>query len=87
MTIRYQGRDDHQEVMPNPQQPSRPGGGAHPANQPRRRPAPTSTRHRSSRRHLMRSATAQLALWLGMFAAAGTLGTWLGNQLRRHARR
>ena len=35
----------------------------------------------------MRTATAQLAPWLSMFAAAGTLGTWLGNRLRRHAGR
>lgn len=35
----------------------------------------------------MRTAAAQLALWLGMFAVAGTLGTWLGNRLRRHAGR
>jgi len=35
----------------------------------------------------MFTATAHLALWLGMFAVAGTLGTWLGDRLRRHARR
>jgi hypothetical protein len=35
----------------------------------------------------MRTATAQLALWLGMFTVAGTLGVWLGNRLRRHPRR
>jgi hypothetical protein len=32
-------------------------------------------------------ATAHLALWLGMFAVAGTLGVLLGNRLRRRAGR
>jgi hypothetical protein len=35
----------------------------------------------------MSTASAQLAIWLGMFAVAGTLGALLGNWLRRHAGR
>jgi hypothetical protein len=35
----------------------------------------------------MRTASAQLVLWLGMFAAAGTLGVSLGNWLRHRAGR
>jgi len=35
----------------------------------------------------MFTATVQLALWLGMFAVAGTLSAWIGNWLRRRAGR
>ena len=35
----------------------------------------------------MRTATAQLAPWLGMFAAAGAIGIPFGNWLRRRAGR
>jgi hypothetical protein len=35
----------------------------------------------------MFTATAHLAMWLGMFAVAGTLGVLLGNRLRRRAGR
>jgi hypothetical protein len=54
-----------------------------PAKEPRHRPGPISP----AKEARMRAATAELALWLGMFAIAGALGISFSNWLRRRAGR
>lgn len=87
MTTLHPSAATHQEVMPN--YSSHPGWAVAPIppDLPRTARPPTSARHRSSRRFCMSTASAQLAIWLGMFAAAGTLGALLGNWLCRRAGR